>query len=130
MADRGPLLAWAALITVVAVGSAACSVLRADRAPEAGEVAEVEKGRDLIQASGCGTCHTIPGVRGADGLVAPPLTHFSQRAYIAGQLVNTPENLARWIHAPQEVEPGTAMPDLGLTEAQARSIAAYLHSLD
>jgi cytochrome c len=30
---------------------------------------------------------------------------------------------------PKEVEPGTAMPDLGIGEAEARDIAAYLFTL-
>jgi cytochrome c len=29
---------------------------------------------------------------------------------------------------PQSIEPGTIMPDLGLSESEARDIAAYLYS--
>ncbi|MDP8960777.1 MAG: c-type cytochrome [Actinomycetota bacterium] len=83
--------------------------------------------QEAIDTYGCGSCHTIPGIRGADGLVGPPLTRFHERAYIAGQLPNTPENLVHWIMNPQEVEPGTAMPDLEVVEEDARAIAAYLH---
>lgn len=86
-------------------------------------------GEELIGAYGCGSCHEIPGVRGADGTVGPPLTKFGRRQFIAGQLANTPENLIRWITDPKGVEPGTAMPDLGVTEDEARNIAAYLESL-
>lgn len=71
----------------------------------------------------------IPGVTGAVGLVGPPLTAWAKRAYIAGNLANTPENLVRWIRQPQAVEPGTAMPDLGVEEGDARDMAAYLFSL-
>jgi len=78
---------------------------------------------------GCGACHVIPGVTGATGMVGPPLDGWSRRVYIAGNLANTPENLVRWIRYPQAVEPGTAMPDLGVNEADARDIAAYLYSL-
>ena len=49
------------------------------------------------------------------------------RAYIAGELTNTPENVVRWIMDPQAIEPGTVMPDLGLTEAEARDVAAHLY---
>lgn len=128
--QRRPVLAWFAVLGGAAVILAGCSVLRADRAPEAGEVAEVQLGKQLIDSYGCGTCHTIPGVPGANGLVGPPLTNWSKRAYIAGSLTNTPENLTRWIHDPQSVEPGTAMPDLGVSEQEARNIAGYLFSLD
>jgi cytochrome c1 len=81
----------------------------------------------LIQAYGCGACHTVAGVEGADGKVGPSLTHFAQRRYIAGALPNTPENLVRWIEHPQAVEPGTVMPDLDVAGPEARDIAAYLY---
>jgi cytochrome c1 len=87
------------------------------------------RGADAIRAIGCGGCHTIPGVRGADGLVGPPLLSFSRRTYIAGELPNTPDNLVRWLLDPPSVEPRTAMPKVGLTEQQARDIAAYLYTL-
>lgn len=88
-----------------------------------------ERGKVVIDAAGCGACHVVPGVRGAQGKVGPPLTDFGQRQYIAGNLVNNPENLVRWIMDPQGVEPGTAMPDLGIDEAQARDVASYLLTL-
>jgi cytochrome c len=87
-------------------------------------------GRELLVSYGCGSCHTIPGVKGADALVGPPLTSFAHRSYVAGQLANTPDNLARWIQNPQQVEPGTAMPDLGVAAEEARNMAAYLLTLD
>jgi cytochrome c len=86
-------------------------------------------GRQLIQRYGCGSCHTIPGVRGARGLVAPPLTHWAARGYVAGVLGNTPNNLVNWIQHPRGIVPGTDMPDLGVTEQEARSIAAYLDQI-
>ena len=75
---------------------------------------------------GCGACHTIPGIHAANGVVGPPLYFFSRRTMIAGELPNTPENLVRWIKNPPSVEPGTAMPNLGLDDQQARDAAAYL----
>jgi cytochrome c1 len=87
-------------------------------------------GAQLISQFGCGSCHIIPGIRDADGLVGPPLIHFGRRKIIAGQISNTADNLVRWIMDPQSVEPGTAMPDLGVSEEQARDIAAYLFELE
>lgn len=87
--------------------------------PKAGEVA--------IAKYGCGSCHVIPGVAGARGLVGPPLTDFGQRTFVAGRSTNTPENLAAWIRRPDSVEPGTAMPELGVSEQDARDITAYLY---
>lgn len=48
---------------------------------------------------------------------------------VAGMLRNSPANLIRWIRDPQGVVPGNAMPDMGVTEADARDIAAYLYTL-
>lgn len=88
-----------------------------------------EQGPALIRAHGCGGCHTVEGVRGANGRVGPPLNTVGARMYIAGRLPNTPDNLVRWIMDPQEVDPGNAMPDMSVPESEARDIAAYLYSL-
>jgi cytochrome c1 len=87
------------------------------------------RGKAAISAYGCGTCHTVPGVRGADALVAPPLTSMGQRGYIGGVMKNTPANLIRWIQDPPAVDPMTAMPKLNVTESDARDIASYLYTL-
>ena len=42
---------------------------------------------------------------------------------------NTPQNLVRWIRDPHEIEPRTAMPNLGLSDPEARDVAAYLYTL-
>ena len=89
-----------------------------------------QAGRAAIARYGCGGCHDIPGVDGAHGLSAPPLSKFGARAYIAGELRNTPESLVQWIMHPHAVEPKTAMPELGVTENDARDIAAYLYTLE
>lgn len=86
------------------------------------------RGRQAIIAYGCGGCHVIPGVRRARGLAGPPLTDLDRRIYVAGVLPNTPENLVHWIRFPQQVDPRSAMPNLGLAEAEARDIAAYLYA--
>ncbi|MEO8925456.1 MAG: c-type cytochrome [Caldimonas sp.] len=88
-----------------------------------------QHGPPLIVAYGCAACHTVPGVKEARGNVGPPLTRFGDRTYIAGMLRNTPANLVRWIRDPQGVLPGNAMPNMGVTEAEARDIAAYLYTL-
>jgi cytochrome c2 len=84
-------------------------------------------GEAAIAKYGCGSCHVIPGVERARGLVGPPLTDFAWRAYIAGRAYNTPANLEAWIRLPDSVEPGTAMPTLGVSQEDARNIAAYLY---
>lgn len=87
------------------------------------------RGRAAIEHYGCGACHEVPGVRGASGLVGPPLNNIGSRMYLAGQLPNTPDNLKRWIREPQSVESGSAMPNMNVTERDARDIAAYLYTL-
>lgn len=84
--------------------------------------------RTFVQA-GCGGCHAIPLVAGADGLVGPPLAGIATRAELAGHLANTPDNMKRWIKHPQQVAPGSGMPDVGLTDRQTRDVAAFLYTL-
>jgi cytochrome c len=120
-----PIAAAAALV----VAPAGCSTLSPTPPPEV-PAGDPGRGAQLINKYGCGSCHTVPGVKGADGLVGPPLTKFGSRSYIAGELVNSGPNLQRWIENPQAVEPGTAMPDLGVTPEDAQDIAAYLFTLN
>jgi cytochrome c1 len=89
-----------------------------------------EQGEEAIRTYGCDACHIIPGVRSATATVGPPLTDWARRHYIAGSLPNTPDNLILWIQNPQEIEPATAMPNLNVTEEDARNISAYLYTLD
>jgi cytochrome c len=82
-----------------------------------------------INRYGCASCHTIPSIAGAEGRVAPPLDHMGSRGYVAGVLINNPQNLERWIRNPPEVDSQTAMPNLGVTEADAAALASFLSSL-
>ncbi len=82
-----------------------------------------------IIATQCSSCHTVPGVPEAMGDIGPSLEGVAGRPTIAGKLPNNPANMVRWLMHPQQVSPGTAMPDLGLTEGQAGKISAYLATL-
>jgi len=85
-------------------------------------------GKSVFSRSACVGCHTIAGV--SAGVLAPNLTHFGSRTTLAAGLwPNTPDNVAAWVRHPQELKPGVKMPDLGLTEDQAKAVAAYLTSL-
>ncbi len=90
---------------------------------------EAERGRAVIRAHGCGACHVIPGIEGAVAWVGPPLMEWARRGYVAGRLPNAPENLVAWLRNPEAISAGSAMPNLGLTEAEARDAAAYLYTL-
>ena len=91
--------------------------------------ANPDRGRVAIRRYGCGSCHDIPGVVGANGMVGPPLANISQRVFIAGVLPNEPDNMVQWIENPQGVDPKTAMPNMGVKTQEARDIAAYLYTL-
>jgi cytochrome c2 len=88
-----------------------------------------ENGKLLLRQFACGSCHSIPGVANASGNVGPPLERVASRVYLAGVLPNTPQNMAAFIRAPHEAAPRTAMPDMGVTEAHARDMVAYLYTL-
>jgi cytochrome c len=87
-------------------------------------------GRQAILDYGCYSCHTIPGVNRADAHVGPPLTAWAERRILAGIMPNEPDNLVPWIISPQQFKPDSAMPTIGVTEEDARHIAAYLYTLD
>lgn len=88
-----------------------------------------EKGAELISSHGCGSCHIVPGVIAADGLAGPSLENIALRGYLAGVLPNNHDNRVQWLLDPPAVDPRTAMPNLGLTQAEATDIAAYLDTL-
>ena len=99
-------------------------------APHAQAEDSVARGRELLVQYRCGSCHTIPGVPASRGQVAQTLAGWRHRSYIAGRLPNRPEVLQRWIVAPQSLVPGTSMPSMGVSPEHARSMAAYLFSLE
>ncbi|HEX8459297.1 MAG TPA: c-type cytochrome [Pyrinomonadaceae bacterium] len=119
------IFACAALV----LAFAACRGYSGRAAAEAATGGDAERGLAAINRYGCGTCHTIPGVAGANGQVGPPLAGIASRTYIAGVLENKPDALVRWIQNPRAVDDKTAMPVLGVTEQDARDIAGYLYTL-
>lgn len=124
------MLVLAALATPVAI----FGVYREDQ-HQAKVVAEqltggsVDAGKDAITRLQCGSCHQIGGIGGATGMVGPALDGVGARAFIAGKLSNSPDNMVRWLRRPQAVVPGNGMPDQGVTDREARDMAAYLYTL-
>jgi cytochrome c2 len=116
-------IAWVSIVMI----AAGCAQERASRTAVAG--GDAQRGRASLEAYGCGSCHVIPGIGGARGGVGPPLDSAGDRAYIAGLLPNTPENMIAWIREPRKIDPQTAMPNVGVNESDARDIAAYLYTL-
>lgn len=92
------------------------------------DIAPDELGDVLLRQYGCHACHLIDRVTGPENFSGPPLHAWPQRAYIAGTLPNTPENLALWIRDPQAISPQTLMPDLDVPPRHAEAMAAFLFS--
>ena len=90
---------------------------------------DAEQGKRLISQYQCGACHAIPGVSEAAGGAGPALQGFGRRSYIAGRIPNLPDPLTRWLVDPPAMKPGTLMPDMGISETDARHMAAYLYTL-
>jgi nitric oxide reductase subunit C len=63
----------------------------------------------------CVACHSLGGQGGA---VGPALDRVGDRL--------NADYLERWLHDPQVVKPGTAMPKLPLSEPQIRELVAFL----
>ncbi|MFL6585091.1 MAG: c-type cytochrome [Chthoniobacterales bacterium] len=86
-----------------------------------------DAGKSQILRYGCAACHTIDGVS-SEAVVGPPLTRMASRSYLAGNLANNAANMVRFIQHPRQVHNDTAMPEMGVTEQDARDIAAYLYT--
>lgn len=134
--SRGPgrravLLATAALLLLAGAGWGGWAALQRQerqaiaRALTGGEPARAPA---LMIRYGCGGCHAIPGVPGAEGRVAAPLSGLRERVFIGGVARNSAENLMAWIVDPRALSPRSAMPRTGITPEEARDVAAYLYA--
>ncbi len=84
-------------------------------------------GKIAIMKYGCIACHTVDGIRESQATTGPPLLRMANRTYLAGNLPNNAANMIRFIQHPHEVHNDTAMPEIGVTDEDARDIAAYLY---
>ena len=123
------LFVFSAILLLVSTACDRLSRIEVERAATLTNGGNARLGQADIRKYGCNTCHEISGVPGARGLIGPPLDGIGQRYYIAGELANTPDNLMLWIEHPRQVEPHTAMPEMGVSEQDGRDIAAYLYTL-
>lgn len=113
-------------IALSALLAAACNSQSPSASTGAGNV---EQGKRLLAQYQCGACHAIPGIAIARGVTGPPLNDYGRRSYIAGHIPNRPELLAQWIVNPRALIPTTSMPAMGVSDDDARDMAAYLHTL-
>jgi cytochrome c oxidase subunit 2 len=89
-----------------------------------------------IVAQTCTACHTVNGLKAANGQPAPAsingpnLTHLMGRSCFAGCVFDvTEENLTKWVDDPPAMKPGSLMPDYNLTPDQIQAVVAYLQTL-
>lgn len=122
----------AAGLVILAVSYAGTTAWQAERQRVAVATAmtggDSARAPDLARRYGCAGCHSIPGVAGADGKVAPPLDRLRERVFLGGVARNTADNLVRWTVSPQSFSANTAMPATGISEHEARDLAAYLYA--
>ena len=88
-----------------------------------------DKAMPAIVRYGCAACHEIPGAQMPGGRAAQSLLGITDRIYLGGAVNNTPDNLIRWIANPKQFDPKTAMPVTGISDAEARNVAAYLYRM-
>ena len=112
-------------IIVLAVILTACK----QEPKAAGGGGDPNRGKEAIERYGCNACHIIPGIKGPRGMVGPPLDHMASRPLIAGKLPNNPQTMIDWLQNPPKYDPQSSMPNLGVTPAESRDIAAYLYTL-
>lgn len=96
--------------------------------PEEGPIPTemIEQGKTLIEKVGCNGCHSVGErkIQVSDQLVrdfGPDLTRVASK-------VNA-QWLYRWVKNPQDYFPKTRMPNLRLTDEEAKAVVAYLMSL-
>lgn len=122
-------IAAVVLIAGLAAGLSGCLGGKAHPGYRVATGGSPQRGEQVIVHYECGKCHTIPGIHDAHGVFGPPLNFMGSRTIVAGNFPNVPDNLVHWIQSPTSMKPKTAMPDLGLSEQQARDAAAYLETL-
>jgi cytochrome c len=117
------------ILLLICLAAAGCDTGEHEQMAAASTDGNPDRAPQLIAYYGCASCHTIPGIRGADALVGPPLTHLAARPHLGGAATNTPENLTQWIRDPHSLNPRAAMPNIDVSDADAKDIAAYLLTL-
>ena len=127
-----PSRARAVVLLLVLPFLAACQNQAAPAPSGGAPTGAAATGKQLFVSKGCIACHRAPGVPEAQGTIGPNLRGEGDptgHPQIAGAIPNTPENMVRWLLNPPAVKPGTAMPNLGLTQDEAQSLAAFVETL-
>ncbi|MCC2977755.1 c-type cytochrome [Sphingomonas sp. PL-96] len=104
--------------------------LASQRRPAAAPAdAVAARGLQVVARGQCAMCHAIRGTQ-ATGRAGPDLTHFgARRSVAAGTLTMSRGAVQGWITQPQAVKPGTMMPPVALSPADADAASRYLMDL-
>lgn len=115
---------------MVAVASTIILAACSDRTepPRVVAGADAARGLETMKKVGCGACHVIPGLDWPQGRAGPSLDGFGRRPLVAGRLPNQPDTLAAFLRDASSLAPGTGMPAMPVSEAEARDMAAYLYA--
>jgi cytochrome c len=127
-----------ALLAACAIGVSACGAETGSQPSPPFDLAnrrqvqggDPVRGRELLNRYQCGSCHVVPGAVSTGTPWAPPLDAWGGRSTLAGVLPNDAPTLVRWLQDPQALVPDTRMPRLGVSEADARDLAAALMAMD
>ena len=128
-------VAWTAVAVIVVVGGGSLAATKYRQAKielqaNAALSGVGQRAIPIMQANGCAGCHTISGVPGAQGQIGPRLdSTLVSKLYIAGVLPNSRENMIQWLRSSRELVPHTAMTSTGISEQEARDVAAYLYAM-
>jgi cytochrome c len=133
----GALILAASLLAAGAIGAVATlSIQRVQTQMRSETIAreltgggDARRGREAFRRYNCGACHQVQNRVDAIGRVGPPLDRIATRVFLAGSQPNDATHMMAWIQHPQAVEPGVGMPEMGVTTADARDLAAYLYTL-
>lgn len=89
-----------------------------------------ERGRQLVPQYACNACHTVPGIQGPQGTLAPSLAGLASRPTISnGTAQNTPANLRQFIQNPASLNPQSAMSPMTMPDVDLQDITAFLLTL-
>jgi cytochrome c2 len=92
---------------------------------------DATEGKRIFEAKGCATCHRFTGAGTLAAGPLPPGVDLGRGVRYAPDLRHARARLqtgtlVKWIRTPEAIEPKTAMPNLGLTDREARAVAAFV----
>lgn len=87
------------------------------------------RGMAIVTGGACAMCHVVRGTA-AIGKAGPDLTHFgARRSVAAGTLTMSRGAVQGWVAQPQALKPGSMMPAVPLSPADADAVSRYLLEL-